>query len=194
MNLSKTMILSRWKNTQQNHVHISWGILRWLSALLTHWRYCSLALNHRLLVTPCLLTWIKEFIHMQHSNTMLDLRPHVWISVLSVDKFLYGHQQTRGSEFIPCSNIWNWSKVLKSCWKLNKAMWRQRWHHLSTWQDEVFIPWPGQTQRPRKANIKFKSNAQTSSVMEKTGYITDRLPLVCHRKIIAIRKLTQQLH
>ena len=41
-----------------------------------------------LLVTPCLLTRIPEFIHTQ----------------LSVNKFPYPRKQTRGNEFIPCSN------------------------------------------------------------------------------------------
>ena len=39
------------------------------------------------------------------------------IAVLNVDEFLYPRQQTRGSEFVSCSNIWNLFEVLKSCWK-----------------------------------------------------------------------------
>ena len=41
-----------------------------------------------LLVTPCLLTRLRVFIHTQHRNTTRDRR----------------RKQTRGNEFIPCSN------------------------------------------------------------------------------------------
>ena len=47
------------------------------------------------LVTPCLLIWIREFIHApkaQHG-----------IAMVSVDKFLYPRNQTRCNKFIPCS-------------------------------------------------------------------------------------------
>ena len=56
-----------------------------------------------LLVTPCLLTQIREFIHTQHRNTTRPKAKH-GIAMLSVDKFPYPRKQTRGNEFIPCSN------------------------------------------------------------------------------------------
>ena len=57
-----------------------------------------------LLVTPCLLTRIREFIHTQHRNTTRGRRPKRCIAMLSVDKFPYPRKQTRGNGFIPCSN------------------------------------------------------------------------------------------
>ena len=65
---------------------------------------------HILLVTPCLLTRIREFIHMQQRNTTLGLRP-----MLSVDKFPYPRKQTRGNEFMPClNNIYDILKRFRS--------------------------------------------------------------------------------
>ena len=63
---------------------------------LGHWRGIT-PKQWILLVTPCLLTRIREFIHTQHRNTTRGRR-------LSVDKFPYPRKQTRGNEFIPCSN------------------------------------------------------------------------------------------
>ena len=51
-----------------------------------------------LLVTPCLLTRIREFIHTQRRKAKRG------IVMLSEDKFPYPRKQTRGNEFIPCSN------------------------------------------------------------------------------------------
>ena len=55
-----------------------------------------------LLITPCLLTWIREFIHTQQYH----VRPKAkrGMAMLSVDKFSYPRKQPRGSEFIQCSN------------------------------------------------------------------------------------------
>ena len=88
------------------------------------------------------------------------------IAVLSVDKFPYPRQQTGGNEFIPCSNVWNLFKVLKSCFELKPISIAQRniyveqpatdwycdvtrWHTAivtsdmmsctSTWHDDAFI-------------------------------------------------------
>ena len=59
-----------------------------------------------LLVTPCLLTRIREFIHTQHRASQYHTRPNAkrGIAMLSVDKFPYPRKQTRCNEFIPCSN------------------------------------------------------------------------------------------
>ena len=55
-----------------------------------------------LLLTPCLLPRIREFIHTQHRNTTRSRKPSAILR--SVDKFPYPRKQTRGNEFIPCSN------------------------------------------------------------------------------------------
>ena len=57
-----------------------------------------------ILVTPCLLTRIREF--YPHAALQYHARPRAkrGIAMLSVDKFPCLRKQTRGNEFIPCSN------------------------------------------------------------------------------------------
>ena len=57
-----------------------------------------------LLVTPCLLARIREFIHTQHRNTTRGRKAKRGIAMLSADKFPYPRKEKRGNEFIPCSN------------------------------------------------------------------------------------------
>ena len=61
------------------------------------------------------------------------------IAVLSVDKFPYPRQPTGGNEFIPCSNVWNLFKVLKSCFEVKPISIAQR--NIYEEQPAIVVLW-----------------------------------------------------
>ena len=67
-------------------------------------RLIQLTGTYTLLVTPCLLT--RDTGIYPHAASQYHSRPKAkrGMAMLSVDKFPYPRKQTRGNEFIPCSN------------------------------------------------------------------------------------------
>ena len=101
-----------------------------------------------LLVTPCLLSGIGEFIY---SSTAISR-----MAVLSDDKFPYPWKQTRGNECIPFSNFnsykvseWlcetHWHHVYTEIRSNGSLLLCQWWRHFSTWS--IIRPWKYRWQR-----------------------------------------------
>ena len=119
-----------------------------------------------------------------HAALRYHVRPKAkrGIAVLSVYKFPYPRKQTWGNEFIPCSNVWNLFKVLKSCFEVKPISIAQRniyeerpatdwycditrWHTAivtsdimsctSTWHDDAFTRFaPGVETHRRQSQLE----------------------------------------
>ena len=93
-----------WGLTGANRTQVGPMLASWTLLSGMAWIDMGLKRIGILLVTPCLLPRIQEL--YPHAASPC----HVWpkakhgIAMLSVDKFPYPRKQTRGNEFIPCSN------------------------------------------------------------------------------------------
>ena len=88
-------------DTGRSHTAYCWLSIYFDSLYIMVYNNTTLQNNGILLVTPCLLMRIREFIHTQHRNTTCGRRPSV---VLWCKGWINSRKQTRGNKFIPCWN------------------------------------------------------------------------------------------